>query len=186
MKNIHKKSENLKDKSVKRTNISKNILKKLAGKQAVSFENLHQNTEKAKEKYAISRSIKNLTTDGLVECFNSEHKQYFRLTDEGKQKLNQISLESESSLVSTEWDGYWRIILLDLPEERKNEREALRYLLKKAGFVCIKNSVWVSMYPFEHLFTNIKNDLNLSTELMIIVTDKLDEKTQLEFLNICK
>jgi DNA-binding transcriptional regulator PaaX len=171
---------------VKKSNISKTILKKLAGKQAVSFENLHKDTDEAKEKYAIARSIKNLTDDGLVECFNSEHKQYFRLTNEGKQKFNQISLEAESSLVSTEWDGYWRIILLDLPEERKSEREALRYLLKKAGFVCVKNSVWISMYPFEHLFTNIKNDLGLSTELMIIVTDKLDEKTKKEFFELCK
>ena len=171
---------------MKKSNISKTILKKLAGKQAVAFENLHKDTDEAKEKYAIARSIKNLTTDGLVESFNSEHKQYFRLTNDGKHKFNQIALECESSLVSTEWDGYWRIILLDLPEERKSEREALRYLLKKAGFICVKNSVWISMYPFEHLFTNIKNDLDLSTELMIIVTDKLDEKTQKEFLNMCK
>lgn len=169
----------------KKPNISKGILKKLAGKQAVTFDILQKDTDKPKDKYAITRSMKNLMTDGLVECFNSEHKKYFRLTNQGKHKLNSIALEGESTLVSTEWDGYWRIILLDLPEERKSEREALRYLLKKAGFICVKNSVWISMYPFEHLFTNIKNDLELSTELMIIVTDKLDEKTQKEFFFLC-
>lgn len=167
---------------IKKPNISKGILKKLAGKQALSFENLHNNIKENKEKYAITRSIKNLASDGLIECFNSEHKQYFRLTENGKQKINQMSLDGESSLVSTKWDGYWRIIILDLPEERKNEREALRYLLKKAGFVCVKNSVWISMYPYEHLFTNIKKDLKLKTEMMIIVTDKIDEETEKEFL----
>ena len=100
-------------------------------------------------------------------------------------KLNQLYLESENSLISTEWDGYFRIILIDLPEERKNEREALRYLLKKAGFVCVKNSVWISMYPFEHLFTNIKEDLGFTTELMIIVTNKIDKQTEREFFEIC-
>ena len=170
---------------MKKPNISKGILKKLAGKQAVTFDILQKDADEPKDKYAITRSIKNLMTDGLVECFNSEHKQYFRLTNQGKQKLNNITLEAESTLVSTEWDGYWRIILLDLPEERKSEREALRYLLKKAGFICVKNSVWISMYPYENLFTNIKNDLNLSTELMIIVTDKLDKKTKNEFLSLC-
>jgi DNA-binding transcriptional regulator PaaX len=170
---------------VKKSNISKGILKKLAGKQAVPFENLQNETTEKKEKYAITRSIKNLMTDGLVESFNTEYNQYFRLTNEGKHKLNQISLESESSLVSTKWDGYWRIIILDLTEERKSEREALRYLLKKAGFLCLKNSVWISMYPFEHLFTNIKKDLILSSEMMIIVTDKIDKETEKEFLSIC-
>lgn len=168
---------------LKKSSISKTILKKLAGKQAVSIENLQKDTDDAKDKYAITRSIKNLTSDGLIECFNSEHKQYFRLTNEGKQKFNQISLEAESSLVSTSWDGYWRIIILDIPEERKSKREALRYLLKKAGFMCIKNSVWISMYPYENLFINIKNDLNLSSEMMIIVTDKIDKETEKKFIS---
>ena len=169
-----------------KSSFSKKILKKLKGKQALSFDNFYDDISDKKEKYAISRSIKNLISDGLIEAFDSEYSKYFRLTPKGKQKINQIQLECEASLVSTNWDGYWRVILLDIPEDRKNEREALRYLLKKAGFVCVKNSVWISMYPFEHLFTNIKNDLDLSTELMIIVTDKLDEKTKIEFLNICK
>lgn len=169
-----------------RPNISKGILKKLAGKKAVPFDSLYNGINEVKQKYAITRSIKNLSSDGLIECFNSEHKQYFRLTDNGKQKINQISLEAESSLVSTKWDGYWRIVILDLPEERKNEREALRYLLKKAGFICVKNSVWISMYPYEHLFINIKKDLNLTTEMMIIVTANIDEATEREFISSIK
>ena len=154
-------------------------------KKGVKMAILGEKTPTNKDDYAINRSIKTLLSDGLVECFNSEHEQYFRLTAGGKQKLNNIVLEGESTLVSTKWDGYWRIILLDLPEERKSEREALRYLLKKAGFFCMKNSVWISMYPFEHLFTNIKKDLGLSTEIMIIVTDKLDEETEKEFFSLC-
>jgi DNA-binding transcriptional regulator PaaX len=181
----------------KKQSIQKAILRVLSNKKAVSIdsvkndvqgailrENGHIEDQSTKASYAIARSIKNLLNEGLVESFNSEHKQYFRLTNDGKNKLNQINILNDSSLVPTSWDGYWRIILLDLPENRKNERESLRYLLKKAGFICIKNSVWVSMYPFEHLFTNIKKDLGLSTELMIIVTDKLDEETREAFLKM--
>ncbi len=167
---------------VKKSNISRGILKKLAGKKAVPFDTLHNNTKNPKDKYAISRSIKNMKADGLLESISSDNCEYIRLTKEGKHKLNQLYLENENGLVSTEWDGYFRIILLDLPEERKNEREALRYLLKKAEFVCIKNSVWISIYPFEHLFTNIKKDLGLKTEIMIMVTDKIDEETRREFI----
>lgn len=186
----------------KKPSIQKAILRTLLGKQALSMDSIKQDlggpfladceelndsfTDKCKTNYAITRSIKNLLSDGLVESFNSEHKQYFRLTNEGKQKLNNISLDAEFGLVSNTWDGYWRIILLDLPEDRKNERDAMRYLLKKAGFICIKNSVWISMYPYEHLFTNIKKDLNLTTEMMIMVTDKIDEETEKEFFSLCK
>lgn len=177
----------------KKPSIQKVILKTLSSKKVVSSDTVKQNVsksinsnEKNKIDYAISRSIKNLVSDGLIESFDSDHCQYFRLTDEGRQRLNNIKLESDYSLVSTKWDGFWRLILLDLPENRKNEREALRYLLKKAGFICVKNSVWISVYPFEHLFTNIKKDLGLSTEMMIIVTDKIDNDTEREFLDICE
>ena len=178
----------------KKSNIQKAILKLLSEKKVLPLETVKETIEEAilplyegeNANYAITRSIKNMLGDGLVEAFNSEHRQYFRLTSEGKQKMNNITLDSDSSLVSTKWDGFWRIVLLDLPEDRKSEREALRYLLKKAGFVCIKNSVWVSMYPFEHLFTNIKKDLGLTTELIILVTDKLDNDTEKEFLKLVK
>ena len=48
------------------------------------------------------------------------------------------------------------------------------------------NTVWISPFPYEHLFTNIKKDLNLTTELMILVTDKLDPETNLAFLEAVK
>lgn len=185
---------------MKKTSIQKAILKTLSSKKVISIKSIKENVQDAiycedsslnapdrrkKVTYAITRSINNLLTGGLIESFNSEHSQYFRLTNEGKQKLNNITLESDLGLVSTKWDGFWRIILLDLPEERKKERDALRYLLKKAGFFCVKNSVWISMYPFEHLFTNIKKDLELSFEMMILVTDKIDKETEKEFFSIC-
>lgn len=173
-------------KESKNTSFSKNILKKLSGKPAISLDELKEDGITQKDKYAINRSIKNLVIDGYIENLNSDNKSYLRLTKEGRKKLHSIKLDCESSLISINWDGYWRIILLDLPEERKNERNALRYLLKKAGFICLKNSVWISMYPFEHLFNSIKKDLNLKTELIIIVTDKLDETTENEFFEICK
>ncbi len=172
---------------IQKRDFSKKIIKILSEKPAISISEINQaiNPEKA-SKYALNRSIKGLEEAGLIEHIYSAHSEFARLTNEGRKKANTLKLDSDSSLVSTHWDGFWRIILLDLPEDRKNEREALRYLLKKAGFVCVKNSVWISMYPFEHLFTNIKKDLGLATELMVIVTDKLDKDTEEEFLKLIK
>ena len=155
---------------------SKKILKKLAENPAISVQSLKEGDTKTD--YAISRALRNLVKENCAEIYNSERQSYARITPKGKNKLNSLLLENNSTLVNTSWDGFWRIILLDLPEERKSERESLRYLLKKAGFVCLKNSAWISPFPFEHLFTNIKKDLNLTTEMMIIVTQMVDEETK--------
>lgn len=172
---------------MKKRDFSRKIIKILSERPAVSVPELEDRIVLDKDsQYALNRSIKGLLDAGLIESIDSGQNKYAKLTTEGKKKANSLKLECENAIISNTWDGYWRIILLDMPEERKSEREALRYLLKKAGFICLKNSVWISMYPFEHLFTNIKKDLNLSTELIIIVTDKIDESTEKEFFILCK
>lgn len=157
----------------------------LAGKKAVSLPDLKATTASRGSKklvptetYAITRSIKNLADTGLIETLDSGQGEFARLTQKGRQKLASLKLDSSNSLANPNWDGKWRIILLDLPEDRKAERESLRYLLKKAGFIRLKNSAWVSPFPFEFLFQNIKKDFGLTTEVMVIVTESLDSETE--------
>jgi DNA-binding transcriptional regulator PaaX len=161
---------------------SKKILRILGQKTAISLPEIADkiNTEESSQNqaYAITRSLKGLRDAGLIENISSPQNEYARLTKEGKKKMHSLKLDSGTTLVNTSWDGFWRIILLDLPENRKPERESLRYLLKKAGFVCLKNSAWISPFPFEHLFTNIKKDLGLTAEMMIIVTEFIDEESK--------
>jgi DNA-binding transcriptional regulator PaaX len=160
---------------------SNKILRILGEKTAISLPEIGaQIAPKAlsRDNYAITRSLKGLKEAGLIEQIASPHNEYARLTKDGRKKIHSLMLDSDTTLVNTSWDGFWRIILLDLPENRKSERESLRYLLKKAGFVCLKNSAWISPFPFEHLFTNIKKDLGLTTEMMIIVTEHIDEESK--------
>lgn len=175
----------------RKINYSSKILKILSEKPAVSLPELKEQfrdraldsisefkTLSGRDNYTVTRSLKGLKEAGLIEHISSPQNEYARLTKLGRKKMHSLKLDSDTTLVNTTWDGFWRIILLDLPEERKSERESLRYLLKKAGFVCLKNSAWISPFPFEHLFTNIKKDLGLKSEIMIIVTELVDEETK--------
>lgn len=164
----------------KKADISKKLLQYLADRSAVPVDDLKAETAVPAQKYAVTRALKNLEEGGLVESLQSERRKYVRLTKEGRQRLHSLRLDAGTKLVSPSWDGKWRVVLLDIPESRKSERESLRYLLKKAGFVMLKNSAWISPYPFEHLFGNIKKDLGLSTEIMVFVTDSVDPETEKE------
>jgi DNA-binding transcriptional regulator PaaX len=176
----------MKGQNSKKPNIQKALLRTLAKKSAVAVPELTAKiaandspfNKDPKDRYAITRSLKGLREAGLVEQIMSSRTEFARLTKEGRKRVHSLELEKENQLLAISWDGMWRIILLDLPEERKSERESLRYLLKKAGFVCLKNSAWISPFPYEHLFANIKKDLGLSGEMMIIVTSNLDEESR--------
>lgn len=163
------------------------ILKVLGQKKVVPVERLKDTPKASKsDQYAVTRTIKNIVDSGFAEVFQTEQSEYMRLTPLGRQKLYRDELTNTTAVMNPNWDGKWRMIILDLPEDRKSEREALRYLLKKAGFVCAKNSVWVSPFPFEHFFTNIKKDLGLTSEMLIITTDQVDEEAEKLFLNTFK
>lgn len=167
------------------------ILKVLSRKKAVSVDQLKNEAENSlvgdlkahykenvKPSYAISRTLKAMVDGGLAEILSAGQSDFVRITAVGRQKLYRDELSSTTMPISRTWDSKWRFIMLDLPEDRKNEREALRYLLKKAGFALLKNSVWVSPFPFEQFFTNIKKDLGLSAEMMIVTTDTIDPDTE--------
>lgn len=173
-----------------RSSYTKKILALLGAKPAISVMDLEESLlpelSLSNAKYALKRSLRGLQDAGLIEIHHSGQQDYSRITPLGKRKFHSLNLENDTAVFNPHWDGKWRIILLDLPEDRKTERESLRYLLKKAGFILLKNSVWISPYPFEHLFMNIKKDLGLTTEIMIFVTDTLDPETEAAFGELIK
>jgi len=175
----------------KRNKIQELIYKLLGQKKTTSLDNLVEHIEgilespdlerSTKARYAITRALKNLSEKGELENHDTEHSSFLRLTNQGRQRMRTMKLDSDAFPISTHWDGKWRIVILNVPEEQKEQRNALRYLLKKANFVCAKNSVWISPYPFEHFFENIKKDMNLTNEVMIMVSDEIDEDTRKYF-----
>lgn len=166
------------------------ILNFLSRKKAIKKKDLHTQVEifienytdneerKTKPKYLINRTIKKMIDDNIIDVYETNFSSFLSLTKAGRHKLRNIKLSSQNHLVSVEWDGYWRIAIIDIPETRKSERDALRYILKKAQFVQIKSSVWISPFPMEHIMIEMKEDLNLHEELMIFVTNMLDEETE--------
>ena len=169
-------------------NIQEIILNFISGKRAVQSDDLshyveaiieeQQQERKVKPKYVINRAIKQMLENDMLTKHETERSSFLSLSSMGRHKLRNIRLSSKNHLVPTTWDGYWRIVILDIPESEKSQRDAIRYILKKAQFVQLKSSVWITPYPLEHMMINMKEDLDLQEELIIIVTDKLDPGTE--------
>src|SRR6266403_5857486 len=104
---------------------SKKILALLAAKPAISINDLEGAlliVPQLNSKHALKRSLRGLQEAGLIETHHSGQQQYSRLTREGKRKAHSITLENDTAVLPA-WDGKWRVILLDLPEDRKAERD---------------------------------------------------------------
>ena len=110
----------------KKADFSRKILNSLAGKRAVSLPDIKAEAASASlpgsksskkvlpaETYAITRSLKNLADTGLIERLESGQGEYARLTPKGRQKVASLKLDSSNALANPNWDGKWRIVLLD-------------------------------------------------------------------------
>src|SRR3989344_8095107 len=57
-------------------------------------------------------------------------------------KLDELTIPRKSG-----WDGKWRVVLFDVPENRRKIRDAFRHHLIRLGFFELQKSVFV--YPYE-------------------------------------
>ncbi|MDH5441994.1 MAG: hypothetical protein OEX08_00090 [Candidatus Nomurabacteria bacterium] len=173
----------------KRLNLKEKILKFLGSNESSNSDELNSHIEglfseiddrSSDLKYAVTRSLKNLTKSGDIEL----EDEMMRLTPTGRHSLRSARLSSDESLIPLSWDGHWRMVIIDVPEDNKQLRNAIRYILKKAKFAKLKNSVWISPYPFEHMLENMKKDLELTDEFNIIVTNHADFDTEKQFRKV--
>lgn len=95
----------------------------------------------------LKQEIRNLYRSKLVSAKQNEDGTFtLKLSSKGKMKALTYRFES-MKISKKEWDGQWRIVVFDIPEEQRNARDALRIKLRELGFHELQKSVLV--FPYE-------------------------------------
>ena len=66
------------------------------------------------------------------------------------------------------WDGYWRMVLFDVPTGQNAQRERLRRYLRDKGFGYLQNSVWITPDSLEEQ-RQILGDGKINVETLILL-----------------
>lgn len=88
-----------------------------------------------------------LRVAGLITVYHQDKEKFIELTDVGKRKIARYLFEDGKIPLPRSWDGKWRIIIFDIPEDHKYVREIVRGLLTRIGCYQLQKSVYV--YPHE-------------------------------------
>lgn len=94
----------------------------------------------------LRRTVKRMLDRELVSIREISGKSRIVLTEKGKQRALEFSLD-ELKIAKQEWDGIWRLVVFDIPNKKKKEREAFRKKLKELGFLPLQESVFI--FPYE-------------------------------------
>jgi len=99
-------------------------------------------------KSSAHRAIKNLYAYKLIYIkTDKEGVVTVKLSNKGKKKAQKYELMSMKIPAMKKWDKKWRVVMFDIPEVDKKDRDALRYYLKKLEFFEYQKSVFV--HPFD-------------------------------------
>lgn len=76
----------------------------------------------------------------------------------------------------SEWDKRWRLVLFDVPENKKNLREAFRYHLRKLGFVEFRRSVFIFPFPCATEIESLADKFNLRDHIAMITAESISDE----------
>ena len=108
---------------------------------------------------ALRKAIRKLYQSQLIDYKeNNDGTVSLILTDKGKKKYLQYNPDAIKIPKPSRWDHLWRLVIFDIPEEKKKGRDALAAKLKGLGFYPVQKSVFI--HPYE-----CKNEVDFIVEL---------------------
>ena len=102
---------------------------------------------KSAEKFKIIGAIERMKQKKLVRIYHKDGADIVEITELGKKKVLSYDLENIKINRPKKWDGYWRVVIFDVPEKNKKARRALNFKLNNMEFFPLQKSVFVC--PFE-------------------------------------
>lgn len=130
---------------------------------------------------SLRKAIKSLYKSKLVSWIEkSDGSVELTLTDKGKKKVLIFNPDSFKIAKPKKWDGKWRMIVFDIPEKRREVRDALRGHLKQMGFYELQKSVFVHPYPCDDIFDFLVEFYNIRNHVRFILAEDLDNSLHLK------
>ena len=108
--------------------------------------------------------------NGDLQRFKKGDKNIYQITNKSRVKVLKYNIIKNKKI----WDKKWRIVIFDIPFNKKNARDFLRNRLRFLGFKQLQKSVWI--HPFD-VFEEVKVFLNLyhlSNCVRFIVVEDID------------
>ena len=95
----------------------------------------------------MRRIIYYMKSRGLIRYEPNDYEHGIILTDAGKKRLKRTSFSNLSIERPKKWDGLWRLVFFDIPENKRHKRNSLNLKLKQLGFKQLQISIWVHPFP---------------------------------------
>lgn len=127
------------------------------------------------KKKIIRNNLYRLEKQGLVKQ-DPKEKVYY-LTDKGEEFAAYI--KNKFLILKEPWDGKLRLVIFDVPEEKKYWREIIRKELLLMQFQQLQKSVYVGKYPLSQSFCQQMEKAGVGSYVFIFTIEKADRHEEI-------
>jgi DNA-binding transcriptional regulator PaaX len=112
-------------------------------------------------------------------------KSSYLLTPRAKALLAESAVWELTLPTPKVWDKKWRLVLFDIPKDRRQRRDIFRLRLKELGLVLYQHSVWVYPYPLEEVVGQVSDFYYITRHVSFITAEKItNEKKFLQHFKL--
>jgi phenylacetic acid degradation operon negative regulatory protein len=133
-----------------------------------TFRNLTGSFEEWAYRNGFLRRIHELERQEFLESVQQpgSFERVYRLTVLGT--LRALGGRDPTTQWCRKWDGKWRFVLFDLPEQKRSLRNRLRHMLREEHFGCLQQSVWITPDPLELIRDTLKKKV-ASPDVLVFI-----------------
>lgn len=128
----------------------------------------------------LGRIIKRLEKQEMLTINEKEGKTFIEITEKGKKRILEYDFEN-MKITSKKRDGKWRIIIFDIPEGKKRNRDAFRKKLVQMGCIRLQDSVFVCAFPCKSEIDFLAHYLEISDFVTLATIGKIERGEELIF-----
>lgn len=132
--------------------------------------------ERIKKERKIKRAIKELEEMEYIKLDKSSKKIY--LINKGALEVLRFVIKKKRP----KWDKRWRMVIFDIPERKRQQRDFLRLKLKWLGFKELHKSVWVFPYDIKKQIKDLLKICNFVSEgdIRFLIVEDIDDDKDLK------
>lgn len=124
----------------------------------------------------IHEAVKRLNQKRLLELVEKGGELYIKITANGKQLVRNFDYDNLELPHSKKWDKKWRLIIFDIPNEKRKERQAFSAKLKEVGFYPLQESVFIYPYDCRDEMDFICEFLSIGRHVNYCLVESLDKR----------
>lgn len=131
-----------------------------------SYDQMYGWVPEQYRKHKFNHMIWRTLKAGYIEKIEKEGKIYIRITSQGTKAMQRdfplLNLQNKP------WDGKWRIVMFDISDAKKKERDYLRLKLKELGFGMLQESVFITPHDILRDFSEYVENIGLRESIDIL------------------